>query len=98
MARDTQEVHPGRQRLHDLLFRRPMFLVLYCQDLVRFGTLREEDKLGEVRCWNLHILYVFQVRIILSHPLIPFTDDDPRHLEQMIIPLLILLHRGRPSY
>jgi len=66
MAWDAQEMYPRRQRLHDILFRPPMLIVLHHQDLVRFGSLREEDELGKVRCWDLHVFYVFQVRILHS--------------------------------
>ena len=65
VARDAEEMYPWRQGLHDLLFRCSMLLVLHCQDFVRSGPVREEHKLGKVRCWNLYIIYIFQVRITL---------------------------------
>ena len=98
MARDAQEVHPRRQRLHNLLFRRSMFFVLHRQDLFRFGSLWEEDKLGKVRCRNLHFLYVLQVRITLPRPSRSFADDNSRHLELTITPPPILPRLGRLFY
>ena len=65
VAWDAQKVHPRRQRLHDLLFRRPMSLVLYHQDLVRCSL--QWDKIGpKVRCRDLHFLHIFRVCIPLS--------------------------------
>jgi len=73
-----------------------MFLVLHRQDFLRSGFLWEEDELGKVRSRDLHFFHVFQVRIAVflsssaSGGL--FADDDPRYLEQMIIPQMTLPH------
>jgi hypothetical protein len=78
MARDEQELQRRRKRLHLTLLLRAVLSMLYHQNLVRHSALEEENRVGEVWKWDLHLVHLLEVcRVLVNRDNRP----DPCYLQ-----------------
>ena len=67
MARNEQELQRRGQLLYLPLSLPAVLSMLYHQNLVRHSALKEENRVGEVRKWDLHLVHLLEVCRVLSN-------------------------------